>query len=262
MTRVRSDKVTSEVIIKEIEAKSILNRSKIFDYCLNPYTGCQINCAYCYARLFMRRYSGHPEPWGQFVDVKTNAPQLLRNQVERARKGTVWISSVCDPYQPLEAKYRLTRQCLEILAEKQFPVNIQTKSGLVLRDLDLFLKFKTIEVGFTITTDDERIARLFETKASPVKERIKALEKIHSMGINTFAFIGPLLPGNPEKLVAALEGITDRVYIDRMNYLSAIRGFYNRLGLNQAATESFFRKSRERLVEELQRKNMKFEALF
>ena len=96
------------MIVREIQAKSILNKSKVFDYCLNPYTGCQINCAYCYARLFMRRYSGHVEPWGQFVDVKINAPELLRKQLEKAKRGIVWISSVCDPYLPLEAKYELT----------------------------------------------------------------------------------------------------------------------------------------------------------
>ena len=92
--------------VKEVKAKSILNRSKIFDYCLNPYTGCQINCAYCYARLFMRRYSGHTEAWGQFVDVKVNAAEILKKQLDRAKRGTVWISSVCDPYQPLEARHR------------------------------------------------------------------------------------------------------------------------------------------------------------
>ena len=101
--------------IKEIEAKSILNRSKIFDYCLNPYTGCQIGCKYCYARLFMRRYSGHKEAWGNFVDAKINAPLLLRKQIGKVNPGTIWISSVCDPYQPLEAKYKITRNCLKEL---------------------------------------------------------------------------------------------------------------------------------------------------
>ena len=147
--------------VKETQAKSILNKSQIFDYCVNPYTGCQVNCRYCYARLFMKRYSGHKEPWGEFVDVKINAPEVLRKQLQRAKRGTVWISSVCDPYQPLEAKYELTRRCLKELLEKQFPVNIQTKSKLVLRDMDLLTEFKEIEVGFTITTSDEKIAETF-----------------------------------------------------------------------------------------------------
>lgn len=248
--------------IKEVQAKNILNKSKVFDYCLNPYTGCQISCAYCYARLFMRRYSGHKEPWGQFVDVKVNAPELLKKQLEKTKKGTVWISSVCDPYQPLEINYRLTRKCLEILVEKQFPLNIQTKSRLVLRDIDLLQQFHDIEVGFTITTDDENIARIFESRASPVKERLNALTEIHGRGIKTFAFIGPLLPGNPEKLIASLEGITDKIYIDRMNYINTIRGLYDRLGLNEARTESFFLGYRRRLIKELKKRGMKFIALF
>jgi DNA repair photolyase len=132
--------------VQEITAKSVLNPSKILDFCLNPYTGCAISCKYCYARLFMKRYSGHHEPWGAFVDVKVNAPELLKKQLLRAKRGSVWISSVCDPYQPLEAKYRLTRRCLVELLEHQFPVFVQTKSKLVLRDLDLFKKFHDIEV--------------------------------------------------------------------------------------------------------------------
>jgi DNA repair photolyase len=250
------------MIIREIQAKSILNKSKIFDYCLNPYTGCQTNCRYCYARLFMPRYSGHKEPWGKFVDVKVNAVDLLRKQLERAKKGTVWISSVCDPYQSLEAKYRLTRGCLEELLKKQFPVNIQTKSKLVLRDLDLFRQFATIDVGFTIATDDENVAKLFEPQASPVKERIKALEIIHDAGIRTFAFIGPLLPGNPEKLVDSLAGKVDYVYIDRMNYTSAIRSFYQYHGLEEALKDTFFRDYRDRLVRELKKNGMVVEVLF
>jgi DNA repair photolyase len=248
--------------IQEVKAKSILNKSKIFDYCLNPYTGCEHNCTYCYARLFMRRYSGHSEPWGEFIDVKINAPELLRKQLERAKRGTVWVSSVCDPYQPIESKYKLTRQCLEELVKRQFPVNIQTKSALVLRDLDLILKFEEKEVGFTIATNDETVAKLFEPRASTVKERLEALEKIHSKGIKTFAFIGPLLPGNPEKLVEQLEEKADRVYIDRMNYMSTMRGFYYRYKLTGAATEKFFFEHKQRLVIELEKRGMRFEVLF
>jgi DNA repair photolyase len=248
--------------VAEIQAKSILNKSKIFDYCVNPYTGCQVNCRYCYARLFMRRYSGHSEPWGAFVDVKINAPELLKKQTARAKKGTVWVSSVCDPYQPLESTYRLTRQCLVVLAEKQFPVSIQTKSVLLLRDLDVFEKFERIEAGMTITTDDEKIARVFEPGASSVRERIGALEKIHSQGVRTFVFIGPLLPGNPEKLVAALEGKVDKILIDRMNYMDTIKGFYLKLGLAAAMTDRFFQEQGRRLAHEAEKRRLPCEILF
>jgi len=250
------------VTVREIMAKSVLNRSKIFDYCLNPYTGCEINCRYCYARLFMRRYSGHTEAWGEFVDPKINAPDVLKKQLDKAKKGTVWISSVCDPYQPLETEYELTRRCLQELVKKQYPVNIQTKSNLILRDLDLFQEFEEIEVGFTITTDDEQVAKLFEPGATTVKERLSALERIHSLGIQTFAFVGPLLPGNPEKLIEDLDGKVDKVLIDRMNYVSSIKGFYRQVGLHEEATDRFFYEYSERLLSEIKKRKMRCEVLF
>lgn len=250
------------LIVKEVRASSILNKSKIYDYCLNPYTGCHFSCRYCYARLFIRRFSGHKEPWGEFVDVKVNAPELLKKHLIRARKGKVWISSVTDPYQPLEKKYELTRKCLRELAKSQFPVIIQTKSELVLRDLDLIQEFEDIEVGFTITTDDEGVAKLFEPQASPVKQRLMALEKIHAQGIRTFAFIGPILPGHPEKHIASLESKTDNILIDRMNYLSSIKGFYYRHNLIEATTNKFFYEYKNRLVEELRKRRLNFEVLF
>jgi DNA repair photolyase len=248
--------------VKEVNARSVLNKSKIFDYCVNPYTGCQISCRYCYARLFMRRYSGHKEAWGEFVDVKTNAPQVLKKQLKRAKRGTVWVSSVCDPYQPLEEKYKITHGCLKELAKKQFPVNIQTKSKLALRDLDLFQDFEGIELGFTITTYDERVARQFEPQATPVKDRLRALEKIHASGISTYAFIGPILPGNPERLAQNLEGKVDYVYIDRMNYLSSIKDFYKQLGLEWETTDRFFREYKRKLTSELKKRKIKYEVLF
>jgi len=250
------------VRVTEVEAKSILNKSKIFDYCLNPYTGCQVNCRYCYARLFMRRYSGHSEAWGAFVDVKVNAAELLRRQLVRAKRGTVWISSVCDPYQPLEASFKLTRQCLAELADRQFPVNIQTKSTLVLRDLDLLEKLEDVEVGMTITTDDERLARLFEPGAPSVAARAQALGAIRARGIRTFAFVGPLLPGSPGRLIAELEGKVDRILIDRMNYLPTIASFYRGLKLERAMTDGFFRSQARRLAGEAARIGIPAEILF
>jgi DNA repair photolyase len=210
----------------------------------------------------MRRYTGHKEDWGEFVDVKVNAPGLLKKQLVRAKRGTVWVSSVCDPYQPMEEKYELARKCLEQLAHHQFPVNIQTKSKLVLRDTDIFLQFEEIEVGLTITTDEEKIARLFEPMTSPISDRLDALEKIHSKGIKTFVFIGPLLPGNPDKLVESIEGKADKVLIDKMNYLNTVKRFYHLQNLQEAATDLFFNEYRDRLVNELTKRKMRFEVFF
>jgi len=100
------------VIIKEIKAKTILSKSQVYDYALNAYVGCQHNCVYCYAR-FMKRFTGHCEQWGKFVDVKINAAELLTREVNKKKKGNVWISGVCDAYQNVEQKYKLTRKCLE-----------------------------------------------------------------------------------------------------------------------------------------------------
>ncbi len=248
--------------VKEIQAKGILNKSKIYDYCVNCYTGCEHKCAYCYASLFMRRYSGHVEPWGDFVDVKVNAPEVLEKQVRRAKKGIVWLSSVCDAYQPLEAKYKLTRRCLEVLAAAEFPVTVQSKSALVLRDIDVFRRFKDIEVGFTVATNDDRISKLVEPGASPVSERIAALADLKAAGIRTYAFIGPILPGDPEALVAALDGRADHVLIDRMNYIGQFRAFFLQHKMERAMTDDFFAEMARRLVAELKKRHMTFEVVY
>lgn len=204
------------VVIREIHARNILSRSKVFDYVVNPYTGCQHGCTYCYAR-FMKRFTGHSEPWGQFVDVKVNAPELLEREVTRKPRGRVWVSGVCDPYQPLEKKYELTRKCLQLLFSYGWQVTIQTKSPFVLRDIDILKGRDKLEVGLSVTTVDEGIRKLFEPNAPPISERTRALEQLHLAGIRTFAMIAPMLPG-AEGLAAALDGKVDHVLIDRMNY--------------------------------------------
>src|SRR3972149_1263020 len=117
--------------IREIFSKTILTKTAItgFDYCINPYVGCGHGCRYCYAS-FMKRFTGHKEPWGEFIDVKVNEPLLLKNQLKRAKPGMVAISTVTDPYQPIEKIYKITRGCLEALLDKQFPVNLLTRSPL------------------------------------------------------------------------------------------------------------------------------------
>lgn len=255
-------KIMNKLIIQEKRAKSLLNRSRIFDYCLNPYTGCQFGCAYCYARLFIPRYSGHREPWGSFVDVKINAAERLAEQLPRFHRGKVWVSSVCDPYQPVEKSYELTRRCLEILLESDFPVVIQTKSTLILRDLRLLQKFTHLEVGLTITTDDEVVAAYFEPAAPPPEERIAVLAALKGAGLRTFAFIGPILPGDPVGLVTRLAGRVDWVYLDKLNYGPNFRSFYQRGGWEEALTEGFFQKMKRSYLTEFSRRNIPVEILF
>jgi len=165
----------------------------------------------------MKRFSGHKEQWGQFVDVKINAAELLDREIAKKTPGRVWISGVCDPYQPLEKIYGLTRKCLEILLKRGWPVTIQTKSPFVLRDIDIMKGRDNLEVGFSIATADEAMRKIFEPFAPPISERIRALKELHSSGIRTFAMIAPMLPG-VEELPKLLNGKVDYVLIDRMNY--------------------------------------------
>jgi len=213
------------VVIKEISCKSVLSRSGIptIDYSVNPYVGCFHKCMYCYAR-FMKRFSGHQESWGEFVDVKTNAPEVLSRELSRASKGIVSLSSVTDPYQPLEKKYELTRKCLERLLMYEFPVVVQTKSSLVLRDIELLAKFPECEVGFTVTTVDDEVRKKSELRSSPVEERLAALKEFHDRGVSTYAFLGPILPyitDSEADLVHLFEDLAeakvDHVIVDRLN---------------------------------------------
>jgi len=216
--------------IKEIEVKGVLSRSKIYDYVVNPYVGCEHACVYCYAR-FIKRFTRHSEPWGRFVDVKVNAPEVLEKEQARKRKGTVWVSGVCDPYQPIEARYRVTRRCLEILQKGNLSVVIQTKSHLVLRDIDIFKHFPNIEVGLTITTASEGIRRIFEPGAPPIKKRLEALEALYNEGIVTYVMIAPVLP-EAEELVDLLACKVHHVVIDKLNYHYADHVF-KRFGLKK-----------------------------
>lgn len=232
------------MIVKEIEAKTILSKSQIYDYALNAYVGCGHNCIYCYAK-FMRRFSGHREPWGAFVDVKINAAELLAREVKKKKKGRVWISGVCDAYQPLEKKYLLTRRCLEILVEHEWPVSIQTKSPLVLRDIEILKRSAACEVGFTITTADEKVRRIFEPGAPLIAKRVEAMGILHAEGIKTFVMVAPMLP-HAEGLVDMLKGKADHALIDRYNYHYADRA-YKEHGMQWALDEKFFLEKGEEL---------------
>lgn len=247
------------MIVQEIIAKSVLSKSQIYDYAINPYVGCSHSCRYCYA-AFMRRFTGHKEKWGEFVDVKINAPELLAKEIKRKQLGRVWVSGVCDPYQVVEKRYELTRKCLEILVKNQWPVTIQTKSSLVLRDIEILEKFKDIEVGFSITTADEKIRKLFESGASPIKERIHALDVLHSKGIQTFAMIAPILPG-AEGLIEELAEKVDHILIDRVNYFYANR-IYTENRMDWAKEDPFFIEGAEELKEGFKKQGIPVRVLF
>lgn len=227
--------------IKEIQSKSILTKSKLpdADYVINPYTGCRFGCVYCYAS-FMARYVGkQTEDWGKFVYVKVNAPELLKKEITKLKnkgKGlSILLSSVTDPYQGAEAKYELTRRCLQVLLSCGFEgtVSILTKSSMVTRDIDLLKQLTSVEVGLTITSTDDAISRFFEKYAPNVSQRFEALKELNDAGIHTYAFVGPLLPNyvnNVEVLDSVFKNIKDsgttEIYVEHINLSKYI---YDRL---------------------------------
>ena len=210
------------VVVREVACKSLLNRGGIGDYSFNCYTGCGHACVYCYAR-FMQRFHPHDEPWGGFVDVKVNAPDVLARQLRRLSPGSVFTCSACDGWQGVEQHYRLTRRCCELLLEAGFHLSILTKSRLVLRDLDVF-RGRDARVGVTITTPDEAQASLWEPHASSVAARVGVLKQAKAAGLATAVMFGPLLPGISdsqdvldELFALAAEADVDHIWTDAMN---------------------------------------------
>lgn len=216
------------MIVREIECKSILSDTGLpADYAINCYVGCEHACRYCYAR-YMKRFTGHREPWGTFVDVRTNAPEVLERQMRRKPKGSVMLSSVCDGWQPLEAKYGMSGACVEMLVGHNWPVSILTKSSLVGRHLAL-LEGKPADIGVTLTAAEERLRRAIEPRASPTSERLEVLREAAERGITTWVFLGPFLPmltdteENLESLLSAVAGLPlDHIYADRVNFRSGV----------------------------------------
>lgn len=208
-------------------AASVLTESKIpgVDYSVNAYIGCKNGCVYCYAR-FMEKYTHIDEQssstgaWGTFCIAKTNAPQVIRKELSAKKKGLIFFSSVCDPYQEAEMEYELTRKCLMEISKKQWPVSILTKSDLVLRDIDL-LKKMDCDVGFTITTTNEAMRKKFEPDASPTEKRIQALKTLKDNGIKTYVFLGPILPEITDwKNIIEKTAFVDRMMVDKLNIKS------------------------------------------
>jgi DNA repair photolyase len=209
------------MIINEVKCKSALSKSSLpgLDYSLNPYRGCQHNCAYCYVPNVLRIKRSE---WGNFVDVKKNIPIILSKELKNKKKGFVGISTVTDPYQPVEKKYKLTRFCLEQLLIHDFPVCIQTKSDLILRDLDIISKFSKAEVMVSIGTLNDGERKILEPSASSINDRLNALKKCSDEGIRTTVFFGPVYPTikveDMEKIVDTfVENGAKEVMVDKFN---------------------------------------------
>jgi DNA repair photolyase len=179
--------------IQEISCKSALSISKLpgLNYSLNPYIGCMHQCKYCYAPSILRISK---DEWEEIVKIKRNIPKILAHELKFKKPGTIGISTVTDPYQPLEKTYKIVKYCLEILSKYDFPICIQTKSDLIIRDKQLIEQCKDVEVMVSIGTLNDAHRKLFEPGSSSVKERLKILKTFSKSPIKTSVFFGPIYP--------------------------------------------------------------------
>lgn len=211
--------------IREIKAKSILTKSGLdVDYVINPYLGCLNACIFCYAR-FMKRFTNHQEPWGKFLDVKINAPELIPKDSKKYKNKSIMISSVTDPYQPPEIKYKLMRGILKNLIPLEPDLSILTKSDLIARDIDLLKQFKKCIIGISLSLLDDKIRKEVEPFASSVKRRINAVKQLKKAGIRTLIFISPIFPEltNWQEIIERTKSFVDEYWFENLNLYPSIR---------------------------------------
>lgn len=209
--------------IREIQCKSAIGKCGFpgGGLAINPYVGCGHGCVYCYAR-FIKRFTGHTEKWGSFVDARLNIADVLKKQLKspRYKNERIYIGTVTDPYQPIEEKYKLTRSILKVLLNYKNPISILTKSDMVIRDIDLLKQFKEIDINFTITTLDEKWKKITEPNSPTVRQRFQTMKKLVSEGITVFVMIGPYWPvfTNPEMLFKKFKEIgVNHVFTESFN---------------------------------------------
>ncbi len=209
------------MVIKEIKVNDYLTKSKLpaSDYVINPYVGCPHGCKYCYAS-FMKRFTGHNEEWGDFLDIKICDKKI---NLEKIKNKDVFLSSVTDCYNPFEEKYKVTRKILEQLVDADCFLGIATKSNLILRDVDLLKKMKHVRVSMSINTLNENFKADMDN-ASSIKERLATLEKLHKQGIYTILFMSPIFPYITEwqEIIEKSKNFVDEYWFENLN----LRGAY------------------------------------
>jgi DNA repair photolyase len=186
-----SQSTSPRIAVREVRCNTLLHELSYrgsTGYTANLYKGCTHGCVYCYAPSLTHDERG----WGTYVDVKVNAPQVLERELRTLRKDEVFLSSASDPFQPVEAKYKVTRRCLEVLGRCGFPVSVLTRSPLVLRDLDVLKRLEWVRVGMSITSVP---VKHFEPGVPPLQRRIDTLRTLARAGISTWVSLAPVIPG-------------------------------------------------------------------
>jgi DNA repair photolyase len=205
--------------VREVRVTRLLEKSAEY-HTLSPYVGCVIGCRFCYAQAGIarvRRLSGLPElPWGSYADVRVNAAEVLARELDGV-KIIKLCPLVSDPYQSLEASYRITRSCLEVLAGTDIVVLLLTRSKLILEDLPILSRMPRLFAGVSIPTLDDEVRAQFEPRAATVAERLEILSALKSAGVRTHAVIQPMLPGPVEEFADALAVRVESVRLDGLH---------------------------------------------
>jgi len=226
-----------------IRVKSALQRSGLpdIDYALNPYAGCFHSCRYCYAPYYTP-YREVSENWGEVVYIKENIVELLQKEIRSKKRGVVGVSTITDPYQPVEREEMLTRRSIKVLLPVGFHVSIQTKSDLVLRDVDVLTEHSSrVDVGLTIITIRDELAKKVEPYAPPPSRRLKALYELSEQGIETWVFLGPIIPGfndNPRLIEEVIEVASEAGSEVMYDYLHLKSGLEEKLALSGISATS------------------------
>lgn len=216
-----SDESRKLPLIRETAVKSVITKSNlpVCEYSVNPYVGCTHGCRYCYAS-FMKRFTGHQEPWGNFLEVKM-WPEIRNPEKYAGRE--LFISSVTDPYLPQEEQYGRTHALLEQLKGSGARISISTKSDLILRDLDLIRTFPQARVSWSINTLDESFREDMGNAVS-IERRLAAMEIFHRAGIRTTCFVSPIFPGitDVKAIIRRVKGQCNLIWLENLN----LRGSY------------------------------------
>jgi DNA repair photolyase len=206
---------------KEIDTKDLITKSNLpaSDYVINPYVGCPHACKYCYAR-FMKRFTGHTEEWGDFIDIKRCAKPI---NVKKLYHKSVFLSSVTDCYNPFEAKYQITRDVLKQLTQADCQITISTKSDLILRDIDVLKELKNLIVAVSVNTLDNGFQSDMD-HAGSITRRIAALQELRKQGIYTVLFLSPIFPDITDfkEILEATSGFVCEYWFENLN----LRGNY------------------------------------
>ena len=206
----------TEPVVKIVETKGVVTKTDlpVCDYAANPYVGCTHACRYCYAS-FMKRFTGHPEPWGTFLDIKM-WPRIRDPSKYEGKE--IFIGSVTDQYLPQEAEHGRTQALLEQLQGSGARISIATKSDLVLRDLDLIASFPDARVSWSINTLDETFRGDMD-RAVSIERRLEAMRRFHEAGVRTTCFISPIFPGitDPKEIILKAKSICNLVWLENLN---------------------------------------------